>query len=35
MKTRKLLINIAVVVITFVLAFLVFHNWDALKAFIF
>jgi hypothetical protein len=31
MKTKKLLISIAVMLITFILAFLVFYNWDALK----
>jgi len=35
MKTKKIIVYTVVTIITFILAYLIFHNWDALKALIF
>jgi hypothetical protein len=35
MKTRKIIAYAVVTIITFILAYLIFHNWDAFKALIF
>ena len=32
MKTRKFLINVIVALISFIISYLIFHNWDAIKS---